>query len=127
MILLFLNSLGTWEVLLIMAVVLMLFGSKGLPGIAKNLGKGMREIKTASNEIKRDIQNSAMDMKNDMGLQNPMDILPKLNDLGIDNPLDGMPKLDNILDEDPKTVKVDTNPKNTVKVDSNPKNTEEEA
>lgn len=66
--LLFLNSIGTGEFLLIVAVVLMLFGSKGIPDIVKNLGKGMREIKAASDEIKRDIQNSALEMRRDLNV-----------------------------------------------------------
>ena len=50
----------------------MLFGSKSLPSLAKTLGKGMREIKTASNEIKRDIQNSTYEMRKDLNVQNPL-------------------------------------------------------
>lgn len=65
---LFLNDIGTSEVLFIMAAVLMLFGSKSIPGIAKNLGRGMREVKAASDEIKRDIQDSAMEMKRNMNM-----------------------------------------------------------
>jgi sec-independent protein translocase protein TatA len=109
MVLLFLNSLGTWEVVLIMAVVLMLFGSKGLPGIAKNLGKGMREIRTASNEIKRDIQNSALDMRKDMGVENPLDDLPKLNKI-FDEDTESTVQLDSnkvSVEEAEGTVKVD--------------------
>ena len=45
MTILFLNSLGTGEVVLIMLVVLIFFGSKGIPEFAKNIGKGMREIR----------------------------------------------------------------------------------
>lgn len=66
--LLFLNSIGTGEFILIILVVLMLFGSKGIPDIVKNLGKGMREIKAASDEIKRDIQNSALEMRRDLNV-----------------------------------------------------------
>ena len=71
--LLFLNDIGTSEVMFIMAAVLMLFGSKSIPGIAKTLGKGMREVKAASDEIKRDIQDSAMEMKRNMNMPD-MDI-----------------------------------------------------
>lgn len=46
----------------------MLFGSKGLPDIVKNLGKGMREIRAASDEIKKDIQNSALEMRRDLNV-----------------------------------------------------------
>lgn len=68
MTLLFLNSIGTGEFILIILVILMLFGSKGLPEFARNLGRGMREIKDASNEIRRDIQNSAVEMRRDLNV-----------------------------------------------------------
>ncbi len=77
MTLLFLNDFGTGELLFIMAVVLMLFGSKSIPSIARTLGKGVREIKNASNEIKQDIQRSAMDMKRDLNMQNPLSDIEK--------------------------------------------------
>jgi len=54
-IILFLN-LGGSEVVLILFVVLLLFGGKGIPGIAKTLGKGIREFKDATNNIQKDIQ-----------------------------------------------------------------------
>jgi sec-independent protein translocase protein TatA len=44
-------------VVLILFVVLLLFGGKGIPGIAKTLGKGIREFKDATNNIQKDIQN----------------------------------------------------------------------
>lgn len=71
---LFLNDFGTGELFFIMIAVLMLFGAKSIPSIAKNLGRGIREIKTASDEIKRDIQKSAFDMKRDMNMPD-MDVL----------------------------------------------------
>lgn len=54
---LFLN-LGGGEVVTIVLVILLLFGGKGIPGIAKTLGKGIREFKDATDGIKRDIQDS---------------------------------------------------------------------
>ncbi len=54
---LFLN-LGTGEVLLILFVILLLFGSKGLPNIARTLGKGMNEFKRASESVQKDIMQS---------------------------------------------------------------------
>ncbi len=88
-IILFLNDIGTSEVLFIMAAVLMLFGSKSIPGIAKNLGRGMREVKAASDEIKRDIQDSAMEMKRNMNM--PDLNLPKIDIVKeIEAPLKGI-------------------------------------
>lgn len=76
--LLFLNSIGGFEVMFILLAFLMLFGSKSVPGLAKSLGKGMREIRSASNEIKRDIQNSTLEMRKDLGVGNPLDDIKKL-------------------------------------------------
>ena len=42
-----------------MFIVVMVFGADKIPGIAKGLGKGMRQLKYATNDIKREIKNSA--------------------------------------------------------------------
>ncbi|UKJ08285.1 Sec-independent protein translocase subunit TatA/TatB [Solitalea lacus] len=55
--LLFLN-LGTGEIVLIVLVVLLLFGGKKLPELARGLGKGIREFKDASSGIKQEIEDS---------------------------------------------------------------------
>lgn len=52
-------GLGGWEVLLILAVVLILFGAKKLPELAKGLGQGIREFKKASNEVTSELQRAA--------------------------------------------------------------------
>jgi sec-independent protein translocase protein TatA len=41
--------LGSAELIVILGIVLLLFGGKKLPEIAKNLGKGIREFKKACN------------------------------------------------------------------------------
>ena len=46
--------IGGWELILILFVVLILFGGKKLPEFARNLGKGMREFKKASQGIIED-------------------------------------------------------------------------
>lgn len=50
----FLGSLGTTELLLVFFVVLILFGPKQLPQIARTLGKGLRDIRRAVNQIKHE-------------------------------------------------------------------------
>lgn len=52
--------LGGWEIVLILAVVLILFGAKKLPELAKGLGQGIKEFKKASREVTDEIQ-GAMD------------------------------------------------------------------
>jgi sec-independent protein translocase protein TatA len=53
--------LGGWEIVLILAVVLILFGAKKLPELARGLGQGIREFKKASREVTDEIQNAADD------------------------------------------------------------------
>ncbi|MGB5462086.1 MAG: twin-arginine translocase TatA/TatE family subunit [Aureibaculum sp.] len=47
------------EIFVILVIVLMLFGADKIPSMARGLGKGMRQLKDATNEIKREIQNTA--------------------------------------------------------------------
>jgi sec-independent protein translocase protein TatA len=55
-VLLFLN-IGTGEMVLILFAALMLFGGEKLPGLARSLGKGIRDFKDASEDVKREINN----------------------------------------------------------------------
>lgn len=52
----FLGGLGGWEILLIMLVILIFFGAKRIPDLARGLGKGIREFKDATTEIKDNIE-----------------------------------------------------------------------
>lgn len=54
-------GLGMPEVLLIMFLLLLLFGGKKLPELAKGLGKGIREFKDASNGVAKDIEENVKD------------------------------------------------------------------
>jgi sec-independent protein translocase protein TatA len=59
---LFLN-LGGGEVVLILMVVLLFFGAKNIPNLAKGLGKGLREFKDATEGIKREIEKSSEEVE----------------------------------------------------------------
>src|SRR5205809_4996555 len=50
---------GGWEIVLILAVVLILFGAKKLPELAKGLGQGIKEFKKASSEVTSELQRAA--------------------------------------------------------------------
>lgn len=50
--------LGWPEIIGILVVVLILFGAKKLPDLAKGLGQGIREFKKASRDVQNDLQNS---------------------------------------------------------------------
>jgi sec-independent protein translocase protein TatA len=52
-------GIGGGEMFLIILVALMLFGSDKIPEIARTLGKGMQQLKNATNDIKSEIHKSA--------------------------------------------------------------------
>ena len=52
--------LNGWEIVLILAVVLVLFGAKKLPELARGLGTGIKEFKKATRDVTDELQ-SAMD------------------------------------------------------------------
>jgi len=53
MVLLFLESLGTTELLVILVVALVLFGPRRLPEMTRKFGKSLNEFKSASDDFKR--------------------------------------------------------------------------
>jgi sec-independent protein translocase protein TatA len=66
--LLFLNDIAGSEVLVILVFILIFFGSKSIPGIAQTMGRTIRQIKDASNELQSEIKKSGADIKKDLNL-----------------------------------------------------------
>lgn len=60
---------GGWELLLILALVLILFGPKRLPEIAEAMGKSIRKFKSATSaatdEVKREIEDAGKELRKD--------------------------------------------------------------
>lgn len=52
-------GIGGSELIFVVFIILMLFGSDKIPEIARSLGKGMAQIKHATNDIKTEINKSA--------------------------------------------------------------------
>lgn len=50
---------GGWEWIIVIIFVLIFFGAKKIPELARGLGKGIREFKDATKEIKKDIEDSS--------------------------------------------------------------------
>ena len=44
-------GLGIWEIVILLAVLALLFGTKGVPAMARRLGTGVREVKDAVAEV----------------------------------------------------------------------------
>jgi sec-independent protein translocase protein TatA len=53
--------IGGWELVLILAVVLVLFGAKKLPELAKGLGQGIKEFKKATRDVSDELQSAMED------------------------------------------------------------------
>jgi TatA/E family protein of Tat protein translocase len=62
----FLFGVSMGEIVLIFLVVLMLFGSKTIPDLARSLGKGMNEFRKATEDIKREFEQSTTEIKEEL-------------------------------------------------------------
>ena len=54
------------EIFVILIIIVLLFGSKKIPELARGLGKGIRELKDASNEIKHEIHKTTDEIEADV-------------------------------------------------------------
>ncbi len=66
MIYLFLNDISTGEVVVILIFILIFFGSKNIPGMAQSIGKGLRQLRDATDDIKRDIRHSVSEIEKEV-------------------------------------------------------------
>ncbi|KAF2518135.1 twin-arginine translocase TatA/TatE family subunit [Flavobacterium salilacus subsp. salilacus] len=87
-------GIGGGELFFIILVVLMLFGSDKVPEMARTLGKGMQQLKNATNDIKSEIHKSA----------EVQDIKKTINDIGADNVSKEMTDEVNKIKEDVESV-----------------------
>jgi len=62
--------IGGPEIFIIVLIVVMVFGADKIPEIARGLGKGIRQVKEATNDIKKEINDSAKDQGFDTDLAN---------------------------------------------------------
>ena len=58
--------IGGPEIIIVLLFIVMFFGSKKIPELARGLGKAMREVKDASNDIKKEIRDSTKSIKDDL-------------------------------------------------------------
>ncbi|RKZ20098.1 twin-arginine translocase TatA/TatE family subunit [bacterium] len=64
---------GGWELLLILALVLLLFGPKRLPEIAEAMGKSIRKFKSATNKATDDVKRELDDVAREAKVDPPAD------------------------------------------------------
>lgn len=67
------------EIFVVLILVVMLFGADKLPEIARGLGKGLRQVKDATNDIKREIKRSAE--KHDIDIDVAANVRNEINEI----------------------------------------------
>jgi len=59
----FIQNMGGGSVVLIILVIVLLFGAKRIPELARGLGRGIREFKDATKEIQDDLEEGLKEKK----------------------------------------------------------------
>ena len=54
--------IGTWEIVAIVAVIVLLFGGKKIPELMKGIGKGVKSFKQGMNEVEKEIKDVDEDL-----------------------------------------------------------------
>ena len=62
---------GPWEIALIVLIVLLLFGGRKLPELARGLGKGMREFRRELRGVKKDLDEDDTPPENESHADQP--------------------------------------------------------
>ena len=128
---LFLSDVSGSEIVVIFLFILIFFGSKSIPGIAKTLGKGLYQIRNATSEIQNEIKKSGVDIGKDLNLKNlliekqeeligPMDQLYSEieNTIHYDNLTNNKP-IENTIPTEDKTLDNTTLDNKKLEIDSN--------
>jgi sec-independent protein translocase protein TatA len=116
---LFLSDVAGSEVIVIVLVVLLFFGSKSVPGIAKTLGQALYQIRNATNDLQQEIRKSGQEIKSDLNL----DSILKETEEALVQPIDQMTTdIDNTIHYGsmPKQVKQQVTAGNPIENTSNP-------
>ena len=71
----YLCDMSTGEILMILFIYLLLFGAKGVPSIARTLGKTMYQFRNAAKDVQDEILKSADDMRKQARAEVPLDQL----------------------------------------------------
>jgi sec-independent protein translocase protein TatA len=58
--------IGATEWIVIVLVILLLFGAKKIPELARGLGQGINEFRKASADIRKEIEKSQKDIESDL-------------------------------------------------------------
>ena len=62
MLMIYTLMIGTWEIVAIVAVIVLLFGGKKIPELMKGIGKGVKSFKQGMNEVEKEIKDVDEDL-----------------------------------------------------------------
>jgi len=97
------GQLGFSEMLIIFIVALLVFGPKKLPELGKSLGKGIREFKKATDELKSNWEEQVKDIKSPLN-----DVKTDIHNVGQELKSDFYKSIESESTEVPKTPAVET-------------------
>lgn len=66
-------NIGGSEIFFILIIVLLFFGSKKIPELARGLGKGLREMRDAANGIEQELTREIKEVKDATDIKKLMD------------------------------------------------------
>lgn len=76
-VILFLDSLGGGEILVIMLFILIFFGSNKIPDLARGLGRGIREFKDAMQGVQSEIRRGMHEVDQEVKVETKPEAAPK--------------------------------------------------
>ncbi|CUU03318.1 sec-independent protein translocase protein TatB [Candidatus Kryptobacter tengchongensis] len=80
------DNIGFGELLVIALFILIFFGPKKIPDIARSLGKAVREFKKAMQDVQSEIQSvTGIDLNSDLNLTSPQSEVKSVNETTIDD------------------------------------------
>ena len=97
--------MSTGEILMILFIYLLLFGAKGVPSIARTLGKTMYQFRNAAKDVQDEILKSADDMRKQARAEIPLDQL--MNDEEPQAPVRPAQPFASPIQEETKTIPAD--------------------
>jgi sec-independent protein translocase protein TatA len=96
--------MSTGEILMILFIYLLLFGAKGVPSIARTLGKTMYQFRNAAKDVQDEILKSADDMRKQARAEVPLDQLMNEEESA---PIRPAPPVAPPVQEETKTIPAD--------------------
>ncbi|MGE0561464.1 MAG: twin-arginine translocase TatA/TatE family subunit [Flavobacteriales bacterium] len=114
---LLLFNIGGGELFFIVLIIIMFFGSKKIPELARGLGKGIKELKNATNDIQQEIKDNTKDITR---IKDSVNVEKQVKDLI----LNSEQKHENFIEEPPQPSQPNTVSRSTPTTSVNTPNTE---